>query len=93
MQVGFLHIRSVDAIRHPIYYNSNIEGYYYIFHNKMYFILIDLSQINGEITIILSKSEKYSDFLSDYHQNFGTIYINNNPVLNIGNINIPENLI
>lgn len=62
-QIGFLHVREVDAIRYPIYENDDAMFV------KVRNVEININLKNwtkGKLQIILSKKSSYVDFIEEY---------------------------
>ncbi len=77
--IGYLYIRVVDAIRYEIY------------RDNLYFVLINDQKVtinlpeeykNKSISIILSNSHNYDDYLRDMNSGFRYIYINGKRIEN-----------
>jgi hypothetical protein len=92
--IGYLHFRTVDAFRHPIYKLN--DEYYYVYkrNNKKYKIKIPNNFKNKFINVTLSNKMNYVDYEKEYKEKgFPKVYeINNIQVINYdGDIELPEN--
>ena len=74
--IGYLHFRSVDAIRYPIY---DIDGdYFYLYRGKKYKLNIPNNFVNKFIDIVLS-DRNYVDYEKEKKEKgFPLIYKINN---------------
>ncbi len=88
MNIGYLHIRSVDAIRYPIY-NENNEVYF-IYNNKKCNINFNFIDLNNNF-IVLDKSINYNDYVNNALNGFKNITINGVNYLNNNIINFKPN--
>ncbi len=58
--IGYLHFRSIDAIRYPIY---DIDGdYFYLYRDKKYKLNIPENFVNKFIDVVLSEKMNYVDY-------------------------------
>mgnify|MGYP001575323495 CR=1 FL=1 len=99
-QIGYLHIRSVDALRYPIFktrtgVKTNGPSYYYTYNNKKYSInerLFNIANLNPNLMIVLSTEFSHSSYTRDLKAKFPFIHINGHKITNNNYIEIPEGL-
>jgi len=89
--IGYLHFRSVDAHRYPIYEIDN--KYFYMYKDKRYKINIPTNFYKKFIDVTLSDSMGYEKYAKEKNEKgFPKVYkINGLEVINRGDIELPQN--
>ena len=81
MNIGYFHVRGVDAFRYKIYRNNDVI--YVDYNNHCYKINLPQKFKNlNDIHITLSKALSYNDYEKEKQNNFEYIFINDEKIKN-----------